>query len=109
MVHGPRLPFRIEVYKDRLIFYSVGSFSFQTGHHGPTHPDWVGLMLHMTVKDTALVRAAFSFVRHNAQNETVLRPVAAEQAEIEQLRRLSRRLSAALVVAGDEVLVWPQP
>jgi hypothetical protein len=39
----------------------------------------------------------------------VLRPVAAAQAEIEQLRRLSMRLSMALEVDGDEVMVWPQP
>jgi hypothetical protein len=39
----------------------------------------------------------------------VLRPVAAEQAELEQLRRLSTRFSAALEVDGDEVVVWPQP
>ena len=76
---------------------------------GTMHPDWVGLMLHVTVEDAALVRAAFSFVRHNAQNETVLRPVTAEQAELEQLRRLSTRFSAALEVDGDEVVVWPQP
>ena len=109
MGHGPHLPLGIEIYKDKPVFYGVGSFSFQTGHRGRTHPDWVGLMLHVTVEDAALVRAAFSLVRHNAQNETVLRPVAAEQAEIEQLRRLSTRFSTALEVDGDEVLVWPQP
>jgi hypothetical protein len=61
------------------------------------------------VEDATLMRAAFSFVRHNARNETLPRPVAAEQAEIEQLRRLSTRFSTALEVDGDEVLVWPQP
>ena len=63
----------------------------------------------MVVEDAALVRAAFAFVRHNAQNETVPRPIAAEQAELDQLRRLSTRFSTALRVEGDDVVVWPQP
>jgi poly-gamma-glutamate capsule biosynthesis protein CapA/YwtB (metallophosphatase superfamily) len=96
MGHGPHLPLAIEIYQDKPVFYGVGSFSFQTEHRGRMHPDWVGLMLHVTVEDAALVRAAFSFVRHNAQNETILRPVAAERAELEQLRRLSTRFSTAL-------------
>jgi hypothetical protein len=71
MSHGPHLPLGIEIYKDKPIFYGVESFSFETGHRGRTHPDWIGLMLHVAVEDVVLVRAAFSFVRHNAQNETV--------------------------------------
>jgi poly-gamma-glutamate capsule biosynthesis protein CapA/YwtB (metallophosphatase superfamily) len=109
MGHGPHLPLGIEIYRDKPIFYGIGSFSFHTGHRGRTHPDWIGLMLHVTTEDAALVRAAFSFVRHNAQNETVPRPIAAEQAELDQLRRVSRRFSTVLEVEGDEVVVWPQP
>jgi poly-gamma-glutamate capsule biosynthesis protein CapA/YwtB (metallophosphatase superfamily) len=108
MGHGPHLPLGIEIYQDKPIFYGVGSFSFETGHRGRTHPDWIGLMLHLTVEDAALVRAACSFVRHNAQNETVLRPIAAEQPELDRLRRLSTRFSTVLAVEGDEVVVWPR-
>jgi poly-gamma-glutamate synthesis protein (capsule biosynthesis protein) len=107
--HGPHQPLGIEIYKDKPIFYGVGSFSFETGHRGRKHPDWIGLMLHVAVDNAALVRAAFSFVRHNAQNETVLRPIAAEQGEFDQLCRLSTRFATALKVDGDEVVVWPQP
>src|SRR5919108_317408 len=107
MGHGPHMPLGIEIYRDKPIFYGVGSFSFETGHRGRAHPDWIGLMLHVAVEDAALVRAAFSFVRHNAQNETVPRPIAAEQAELDQLRRLSARFSTALEIEGDEVVVWP--
>jgi hypothetical protein len=88
---------------------ALGSFSFETGHRGRTHPDWVGLMLHVTVEYGTLARAAFSFVRHNAQNEIVSRPVAAEQAELGRLRHLSTRFSTALEVDGDEVVVWEKP
>jgi poly-gamma-glutamate synthesis protein (capsule biosynthesis protein) len=109
MGHGPHMPLGIEIYQDKPIFYGVGSFSFETGHRSRTHPDWIGLMLHVAVEDAALARAAFSFVRHNAQNETIPRPIAAEQAELDQLRRLSTRFSTALEVEGDEVVVWQRP
>jgi hypothetical protein len=45
----------------------------------------------------------------NAQNKTIPRPLTAEQAELDQLRRLSRRFSTVLGVEGNEVVVWPQP
>jgi poly-gamma-glutamate capsule biosynthesis protein CapA/YwtB (metallophosphatase superfamily) len=109
MGHGPHMPLGIEIYKDKPIFYGVGSFSFETGHRGRTHPDWIGLMLHVAVEDAVLVRAAFSFVRHNARNETIPRAITEEQAEVDQLRRLSTRFGTTLQVEGDEVVVWRKP
>jgi poly-gamma-glutamate capsule biosynthesis protein CapA/YwtB (metallophosphatase superfamily) len=109
MGHGPHMPLGIEIYQDKPIFYGVGSFSFETGHRGRTHPDWIGLMLHVATEDRGLVRAAFSFVRHNAQNETVRRPIAIEQSELDCLRHLSARFATALEVEGDEVVVWIRP
>jgi poly-gamma-glutamate capsule biosynthesis protein CapA/YwtB (metallophosphatase superfamily) len=103
------MPLGIELYKDKRIFYGVGSFSFETGHRGRTHPDWIGLMLHVAVEGAAIMRAAFSFVRHNARNETVPRAIAAEEAEVDQLRRLSARFGTTLQVEGDEVVVWHKP
>jgi poly-gamma-glutamate synthesis protein (capsule biosynthesis protein) len=103
------MPLGIEIYKDKPIFYGVGSFSFETGHRGRTHPDWIGLMLHVETEDGALARAAFSFVRHSAQNETIPRPVALEQAALDHLRQLSAPFGTALAVEGDEVVVWPRP
>jgi poly-gamma-glutamate synthesis protein (capsule biosynthesis protein) len=107
--HGPHMPLGIEIYQNKPIFYGVGSFSFETRHRGRKHPDWIGLMLHVNVDNAALARVTFTFVRHNAQNETVPCPIAAEQAAIDQLRRLSRRFDTALEVEGDAVMVWPQP
>jgi poly-gamma-glutamate synthesis protein (capsule biosynthesis protein) len=109
MGHGPHMPLGIEIYKDKPIFYGVGSFSFETGHRGRTHPDWIGLMLHVAVEDAVLVRTAFSFVRHNARNETIPRAITEEQAEVDQLRRLSTRFGTTLQVEGDEVVVWRKP
>jgi poly-gamma-glutamate capsule biosynthesis protein CapA/YwtB (metallophosphatase superfamily) len=109
MGHGPHMPLGIEIYQDKPIFYGVGSFSFETGHRGRAHPDWIGLMLQVTTEDGALVRVAFSFVRHNVQNETVPRPIAAEQSELDHLRHLSARFNTVFEVEGDEVVVWPKP
>jgi poly-gamma-glutamate capsule biosynthesis protein CapA/YwtB (metallophosphatase superfamily) len=109
MGHGPHMPLAIEIYKDKSIFYGVGSFSFETGHRARAHPDWIGLMLYLTTEDGGLARAAFSFVRHNAQNETLPRPIAAEQSELDHLRQLSARFGTVLEIEGDEVVVWPKP
>jgi poly-gamma-glutamate synthesis protein (capsule biosynthesis protein) len=109
MGHGPHLPLGIEIYKEKPIFYGVGSFSFETGHRARAHPDWIGLMLHVTVEDAAVVPAAFALVRHNDRNETILRPVAAEPAVLDQLRQLSSRFGTALDVEGDAVVVWRKP
>jgi poly-gamma-glutamate capsule biosynthesis protein CapA/YwtB (metallophosphatase superfamily) len=106
MGHGPHMPLGIEIYKDKPIFYGAGSFSFETGHRGRTHPDWIGLMLHVETEDGGLTRAAFSFVRHNEHNETIARPIAGEPAALEHLRQLSAPFGTALEVEGDEVVVW---
>jgi hypothetical protein len=65
--------------------------------------------LHEATEDGVLSRAAFSFVRHNAQNETIPRPIAAEEPELDHLRHLSARFGTRLEVEGDEVVVWPKP
>jgi poly-gamma-glutamate synthesis protein (capsule biosynthesis protein) len=109
MGHGPHLPLGIEMYQGKPIFYGVGSFSFETGHRGRAHPDWIGLMLHVAIEGGTLTRTAFSFVRHNAQNETVTRPIAAEQAELDHLRHLSARFDTVLKEEGEEVVVWSKP
>jgi poly-gamma-glutamate synthesis protein (capsule biosynthesis protein) len=103
------MPLVIEIYQGKPIFYHVGSFSFETGRRARTHPDWIGLMLYVATEDGRLARAAFSFVRHNAQNETIPRPIAVEQAELDHLRQLSAPFGTVLEVEGDEVVVWPKP
>jgi poly-gamma-glutamate capsule biosynthesis protein CapA/YwtB (metallophosphatase superfamily) len=106
MGHGPHMPLGIEIYKDKPIFYGVGSFSFETGHRAGTHPDWIGLMLHVTTEEGVLAHAAFSSVRYNAQNETAHRSIAVDQVELDHLCHLSARFGTRLEVEGDEVVVW---
>jgi poly-gamma-glutamate synthesis protein (capsule biosynthesis protein) len=104
--HGPHHPLGIEVYKEKPIFYSMGSFSFLTGHKARKHPDWIGLMVRLSLESGALQRAAFSFVRHNDRNETVPRTLSAEQDELEHMREMSKAFGTSLTTSGDEVVVW---
>ena len=108
MGHGPHVPLPVEIYKGKPIFYGLGSFSFETGHRAQRHPDWIGLMVRLSVADGTLSRATFSFVRHNARNETVPRPAAAERETLDHLTRESAAYGADLSVEGDDVLVRPK-
>ena len=106
MGHGPHHPLGIEVYKDKPIFYSLGSFSFETGHRARRHPDWIGLMVRLSLERGALREAAFSFVRHNEKNETIPRPLSDEQDELDNMRAMSEPFGTMLTVFGDHVVVW---
>jgi poly-gamma-glutamate synthesis protein (capsule biosynthesis protein) len=106
MGHGPHFPLGIEVYRDKPIFYGLGSFSFETGHRARRHPDWIGLMVDVALEGGVLQEAGFSFVRHNEKNETIAKPVAAEQKELQTLRELSAGFGTTLTVSGDRVSVW---
>jgi hypothetical protein len=66
-------------------------------------------MLHVAAEDGELAHAAFSFVRHNVQNEPIPRPISTEQGELDHLRYLSARFGTRLEIEGDEVVVWPRP
>ena len=105
MGHGTHFPLAIESYQNKPIFYGIGSFSFETGHLNRKHPDWIGLMLKVTIEDTLIKRPAFSFVRHNEQNEPVRRPMDQEQAELERIRSMSARFGTSIEVDGDEAVV----
>ena len=106
MGHGPHHPLGIEVYKDKPIFYSLGSFSFETGHRARRHPDWIGLMVRLSLERGALREAAFSFVRHNEKNETIPRPLSDEPDELDNMRAMSEPFGTRLTVFGDQVVVW---
>jgi hypothetical protein len=69
------------------------------------HPDLDAVQEHIAEARRHL-DAAESDVRHNARNETVPRPITAEQAEVDRLGHLSTRFGTTLQVEGDEVVVW---
>ncbi len=108
MGHGPHVPNAMEIYKDKPVFYGLGSFSFETGHRGNLHPDWIGLMVDLTVTDGRLDQAAFTFVRHNDRNETYQRSVQDETEEFGLLQAASADLGVDLAVDGDRAILRPK-
>lgn len=104
MGHGPHFPLAVAVYRNRPIYYGLGSFSFNIGHHGRKHPDWVGLMGRVVLDGRRIVRAGFSFVRHTTLNETVLRSANAEAKELQKLREMSARFATEFKVRGNEIV-----
>ena len=105
--HGPHYSLPVEFYKEKPIFYGLGSFSFHTGHGGRRHGDWIGMMAKIDAGPGGVADARFRFVRHNAANETVACPLAAEGATFDRLAAKSGALGVRLVPDGDWVRLAP--
>ena len=106
MGHGPHYSLPVEVYKGKPIFYGLGSFSFHTGHHdGMGVGDWVGMLARITLDDRAVTGAAFQFIRHNKENETVPCALAKEQATLQDIAKRSAPFGTRLTPQGDEVQI----
>lgn len=104
--HGPHHTMATEVYKGVPIYYGLGSFSFDHGHRGRRHGDWLGMFGRVTLDGKSITGASYSFVRHNKDNETVLSPLANEQEELESLRERSKALGTQLKTRRDEVVFF---
>jgi poly-gamma-glutamate capsule biosynthesis protein CapA/YwtB (metallophosphatase superfamily) len=109
MGHGVHAITPIEVYKDKPIFYGLGSFSFHTGHGGRAHGDWVGMLARLAFDDSALVEVALSLVRHNERNETYVCDPHLDKEAVEQIARRCERFGATLTISGSELVVWTTP
>jgi poly-gamma-glutamate synthesis protein (capsule biosynthesis protein) len=103
--HGPHYSLPVEIYRGKPIFYGLGSFSFHTGHGGRRHGDWIGMLARCEIVRGAVTEARFRFVRHNAENETVLCPLIDEGATLGRLAERSARLGATLTAEGDWVRI----
>jgi poly-gamma-glutamate capsule biosynthesis protein CapA/YwtB (metallophosphatase superfamily) len=103
--HGPHYSLPVELYRGKPIFYGLGSFSFHTGHGGRRHGDWIGMMARIEAAQSDITEVRFHFVRHNAQNETVLCPLANEGAVLDRITERSARLNTRLTPDGDWVRI----
>ena len=106
MGHGVHYPLAIEIYKEKPIFYGLGCFSFHTGHEGRVQGDWVGLMVRVLLEDRKVVRVTCAPVRHNKNNETVIRAAKEEPESMQRLAELSGKFNTKLDIGDDEVTVW---
>lgn len=101
--HGPHYSLPMEIYKDRPIFYGLGSFSFHTGHGGRKHGDWVGVMASVVLAGGRLDRAFIRLVRHNEDNETYVPALANEAEIIAELVAASAAFGGELTARDDRL------
>jgi poly-gamma-glutamate capsule biosynthesis protein CapA/YwtB (metallophosphatase superfamily) len=103
--HGPHYSLPVEAYKGKPIFYGLGSFSFQTGHGGRRHGDWIGMMARVELEAGKVAEASFRFIRHNEANETVICPLANEGATLARLTDRASRTGTRLEPRTDDVTI----
>jgi poly-gamma-glutamate synthesis protein (capsule biosynthesis protein) len=103
--HGPHFALPVELHRGKPIFYGLGSFSFETGHGGRRHGDWLGMIASVAWDRGRPTRAGFRFVRHDARNRTVLPSLAAEEAAFAAIAAASAARGARLAAEGEEAIV----
>jgi len=106
--HGPHYALPVEFYKDKPVFYGLGSFSFHSGHRGQ-HGDWLGLLARITLDGKRIGSCALQLVRHNDRNETVLCNPAAERAELDALNARCATYGTRLRPDGMLLAIERQP
>ena len=103
--HGPHFPLAIEIYRDKPVFYGLGSFCFARGNK-KLHRNWVGILARITLENKELSRVAYSLVRQSENTEINLRPPQDESEAIAHIERLSQPYGPRMHADGDAVVVW---
>ena len=103
--HGPHFLLPVEVYKGKPIFYGMGNFSFHTGHGDRKHGDWVGIVARVVLEDRTPQRVALRFVRHNEQNETLIRPADDEPEALRDLIDRSKPFGTRFQIEDGEAVI----
>ena len=103
--HGPHFSLPVEIYKEKPIFYGLGSFSFHTGHGARKHGDWIGMLARVRLEAREAAEITFRFVRHDDENQTYICDARKETAALEALRARSAVYGTALEVQSDGVTI----
>jgi poly-gamma-glutamate capsule biosynthesis protein CapA/YwtB (metallophosphatase superfamily) len=103
--HGPHHPLPIEIYRGRPICYGLGNLSFNTGHGGRKHADWIGMVVELAFERPGIATFELRFVRHNDANETIFRRLAEEADALADLSARSKQLGTTLTPMGDRVRI----
>ena len=69
------------------------------------HGDWIGMMARAACAGGRIDRVTLQFVRHDAENRTVLRALADEAGAFDQIAQESAILGAELAADGDQMVV----
>jgi 2-methylaconitate cis-trans-isomerase PrpF len=108
MGHGPHHPLPMGFHAGKPIFYGLGSFSFNMGHLGMAHGNWIGLLASLELaKEAANPEVSFRFARHNDQNETFLSHPDEEVQTFKSMQQASQKYGAKLWVDGDSIHAKP--
>ena len=105
MGHGPHYSLPVGTHKGKPIFYGLGNLSFDTGHGGRKHGDWLGMVVRATAGRNGIADVGFGFVRHNDRNETVPCGLDKEADALADIVARSAPLGARLHRDGDQVRV----
>lgn len=103
--HHPHVPQGLEVYDERVIFYSLGNFMFgwkrMTGRRD-------GLLVHCAVREKKLVKVSFAPVWRNEPGQPqVVSPRSTEgRGVVRTVENLSSPLGTKFKAEGEEVVVW---
>ena len=107
--HGPHFALPVEIYRGKPIFYGLGNFSFDAGHGGRRHVDWLGMMAIVIWDRARIERVGFRIVRRDEHNRTVLRAIADEAAAFDAIARASAAFGTLLAAEGDKASVALRP
>jgi poly-gamma-glutamate synthesis protein (capsule biosynthesis protein) len=99
--HGPHYSLPVEIYKEKPIFYGLGSFSFHTGHGARKHGDWIGMLARVTFDGRSAREVSFRFVRHDDENHTYICDAQKEQAALKEIGERARIYGTRFEVADD--------
>jgi poly-gamma-glutamate synthesis protein (capsule biosynthesis protein) len=103
--HGPHYSLPVEVYRGQPIFYGLGNFSFDTGHGGRKHGDWIGMLVRAAASGQGIEGVTFQFVRHNARNETIPCDISNEADDLADIVARSEAFGTSFVPEGNQVRV----
>jgi poly-gamma-glutamate capsule biosynthesis protein CapA/YwtB (metallophosphatase superfamily) len=95
----------VGTHKGKAIFYGLGNLSFDTGHGGRKHGDWLGMLVRTAVGRNGIEEVGFRFVRHTEGNETYWAELDKETGELAELAKRSVAFGAKLVRDGHDVRV----
>lgn len=104
--HHPHVPQGVEVYNDRVIFYSLGNFIF--GWEKMATQQRNGLLVHCSVQEKTLTKVSFVPVWRNKRGQPKISSLkSAEGMEIIQaVEKLSGVLHTKFSLKNEEVIVW---
>jgi poly-gamma-glutamate synthesis protein (capsule biosynthesis protein) len=103
--HGPHYTLPVEIYRGRPICYGLGNLSFETGHGGRRHENWLGMLVELTIDGPGARTCGLRLVRHNDANETFFCRLADETEAVTDLCARSKKLGAVLAAQGERLHV----